>query len=314
MRTIWLMTVFALFGVMALVAAQTQPAQPANYFERNGIAVKFPEDFKSTDSAPQKTVTAESPDGAVKFHLFATELDNFDNVDEQILQKFFSDSYTALKKTGENHHERGGLALRTEAYSAKAKVGGAAVTLYVQFAIMIPTDGARTVLLVSVSRADSGDKYIAAITDVFMTESKAGEMNKTVAGGRSFTSELAALRLEDAGILADDLRSAFKKADETLIDETQENWSSPLLPMREIEADHAIVVSAQPDACTDACANKQKSCANSCENKHTRCIVQCGGPLGSDKCVQQCNDDRRACSLQCTAEAKICEVRCKTGQ
>jgi hypothetical protein len=78
-----------------------------------------------------------------------------------------------------------------------------------------------------------------------------------------------------------------------------------------------ILVPASPasgETCTENCLNKQRSCDGSCNQTKDKCMIMCGGPLGSDACVKQCNDAHRQCSLQCLGEGKLCEARCKTGQ
>lgn len=265
---------------MSVAHSQSKTAPPAaNRFERNGIAITFPDDFRHQEKAGENLITSESADGAVKFYLFVTDSDNFDNVDETVFQKFLAAGYTDAKMTGEVHHERGKLAMRTQAYTAKRKADGGVVNLYTQYAITIPTDGAKTLLLVGVGTVKSGDDSIAEITDVFTSEVHVGETSPV-----NSVSEGAVFFLPDTA-------------------------SRP-----RPEANHAVFPGNWQDKCIAGCATKKTSCDNGAENSRTRCIVQCGGPLGSDKCVQQCNDDKRAASLQCTAESKICEVKCKTGQ
>lgn len=281
-KLIWLTLFACLVSLVAMSAVHPQnkstPAA-ANRFERNGIAVTFPEDFRHQEKASEKMITSESTDGAVKFYLFITDSDNFDNVDETVFQKFLAAGYTDTKMTGEVHHERGKLAMRTQAFSAKRKADGGLVNLYTQYAITIPTDGAKTLLLVGVGTVKTGDESIAEITDVFASEIRVGDP-PAVSSHRN-------------GFLVPTATAA---------------------PRARTEANHAGLAFNGPDSCSDGCTKKKDSCNNGAENSRTRCVVQCGGPLGSDKCVQQCNDDKRAASLQCTAEAKICDVRCKTGQ
>jgi hypothetical protein len=265
---------------MSVVHSQSKSAPPAaNRFERNGIALTFPDDFRHQEKAGENLITSESADGAVKFYLFITDSDNFDNVDETVFQKFLAAGYTDAKMTGEVHHERGKLAMRTQAFTAKRKHDGSIVNLYTQYAITIPTDGAKTLLLVGVGTVKSGDDSIAEITDVFSSEVHVGETSPVHSG-----SEGAVFSLPGTA------------------------------PQPRPEANHFVFPGNWLDTCLTGCANKKHTCEIGADNSRTRCIVQCGGPLGSDKCTQACNDDKRTASLQCTAESKLCEVKCKTGQ
>lgn len=279
-KLIWFTLLVCLTSLVAMSAVhpRNKPAA-ANRFERNGIAVTFPADFRHQEKAAENLITSESADGSVKFYLFVTESENFDNVDETVFQTFLTAGYTDAKMTGEVHHERGQLAMRTQAFSAKRKADGSVVHLYAQYAITIPTDGAKTLLLVGVGTVKSGDELIAEITDVFASEIRVGDR--------------PAVHLDSEGSVLP---------------------GSAIAPQARAEGNHARLAFNWQIACIDGCANKKKSCDIGAENSRTRCIVQCGGPLGSDKCVQQCNDDKRGALLQCTAEMKICEVRCKTGQ
>ena len=71
---------------------------------------------------------------------------------------------------------------------------------------------------------------------------------------------------------------------------------------------------ASGETCTEGCQNKQKKCDSDCNLTKDKCMIMCGGPLGSDACVKQCNDAHRQCSAQCLGEGKLCEARCVAGR
>ena len=176
---IWVTLGVALIATTLLWSLPQAKAQTPNYFEFNGISIGFPKAYKTVSDKQKKWITSESADGKVRYVLIPSELNNFDEMHEKILKKFFSDSYVGLEEAGEEHFEGEDVGFRKLTFNAKSKSGATPVIITAQFSILLRNDAAKGILLIGVVRQDAAEEYADAINEIFEGVSAAGEMAKT---------------------------------------------------------------------------------------------------------------------------------------
>ena len=216
-RTIWLTVILLLSSSMTTLVAQQLSLVSENTAEADGITVKFPEKWKTESDSANKLISSRSADGTARFFLMATGGENFDKVIQQVLTKYFNDSYIGVKKESEDNFEKNTLGLRKLTYSGQLKAEKTPVTITVQLAFRLKEEPVKTVLLIGVVYKSSAATYADAVNNVFATQNRAANKATPSTPSKTDAAWLAKLKAGEKNLAKAD----FSNVDFTNVDLTQ---------------------------------------------------------------------------------------------
>lgn len=216
-RTIWLMVILLLSSSMTTLVAQQLSLVSENTAEADGITVKFPEKWKTESDSANKLISSRSADGTARFVLMATGGENFDKVIQQVLTKYFNDSFIGVKQESEDNFEKNTLGLRNLTYSGQLKAEKIPVTITVQLAFRLNEEPVKTVLLIGVVHKSSAATYADAVNNVFATQNRSANKAAPSTSSKTEVSWLAKLKAGEKNLAKAD----FSNVDFTNVDLTQ---------------------------------------------------------------------------------------------
>lgn len=224
-RTLWLMVILILSSSLTTVVAQQLSLVSENTAEADGITVKFPDTWKTENDSANKLISSRSADGAARFHLMATGGENFDKVIQQVLTKYLNDSFTGVKKEGEDNFEKNTLGLRKLTYSGQTKADKTPVTITVQLAFRLNEEPVKSVLLIGVVHKSSAATYADAVNNVFATQNRsASKATTTATASKTESPWLAKLKAGEKNLAKADFSNVdFTNVDLTKLDLSEVN-------------------------------------------------------------------------------------------
>ena len=154
------------------------PATGFDFFELDGVGVKFARNWTNTRDRQARVISSTSPDKSVSLFLKGTEFTSYDPVQEaifDILEPLFP-GLEALEEVNTEHDIfKGGLGLRLVTYTAAYK--GDPVRISVEFAKDTSDDAAPTVLLIRCVK-EGDQKFESVISEVSQSLTKTNRRGK----------------------------------------------------------------------------------------------------------------------------------------